>query len=59
MYSPNNGDSFDAVLRRTTDHSIVLTYTAFHFILFVYAIYLEYTDISQTIYEDYEEDMVG
>jgi len=56
MYSPNNGDSFDTVLRRTTDHVIVLTYTAFHFILF--AIYLEYSDSSQTIYEDYE-DTVG
>jgi len=58
MYSPNNGDSFDTVLRKTTDHVIVLTYTAFHFILFVYAIYLEYKDSSQTNYEDYE-DMVG
>ena len=37
-----------------------ISYTAFQFTLFIYAIYLEYTDVarSQTIFEEYE-DMVG
>ena len=48
-------DSFDTILRRTTDYVTVLSYTAFHFMLFIYAISLEHTDVSrsQTIYEDY------
>ena len=55
-------DSFDTILRRTTDYVTVLSYTAFNFMLFIYAISLEHTDVarSQTIYDGYEDmQMVG
>ena len=39
-----------------TNDWLYYRYTAFHFMLLMYAIYVEYTDVdrSQTIYEEYE-----